>query len=31
MMPLPKADWPAGMTNATYGDWYAYRWGQTAA
>jgi hypothetical protein len=30
MMPLPKADWPAGMTNATYGDWYAYRWGQTA-
>ena len=31
MMPLPQADWPAGMTNATYGDWYAYRWGQTAA
>jgi hypothetical protein len=31
MMPLPKADWPAGMTNVTYGDWYAYRWGQTAA
>jgi hypothetical protein len=31
MMPLAKADWPAGVTNATYGDWYAYRWGQTAA
>ena len=31
LMPLPKADWPAGTTNATYGDWYAYRWGQTAA
>jgi hypothetical protein len=31
MMPLPKADWPAGITNATYGDWYAYRWSQTAA
>jgi hypothetical protein len=30
LMPLPKADWPAGVTNATYGDWYAYRWGQTA-
>ena len=31
MMPLAKADWPAGMTNVTYGDWFAYRWGQTAA
>jgi hypothetical protein len=31
LMPLPQADWPAGMPNATYGDWYAYRWGQTAA
>jgi hypothetical protein len=30
MMPLPESDWPAGMKNATYGDWYAYRWGQTA-
>jgi hypothetical protein len=30
MMPLPKADWPTGETNANYGDWYAYRWGQTA-
>jgi hypothetical protein len=30
MMPLPKADWPTGVTDATYGDWYAYRWGQTA-
>jgi hypothetical protein len=31
LMPLAQADWPAGVTNATYGDWYAYRWGQTAA
>jgi len=31
LMPLPQADWPAGMSNATYGDWFAYRWGQTAA
>jgi hypothetical protein len=31
LMPLAKADWPPGVTNATYGDWYAYRWGQTAA
>ena len=31
LMPLAKADWPAGVTNATYGDWYAERWGQTAA
>jgi len=31
LIPLAKADWPAGMTNATYGDWYADRWGQTAA
>jgi hypothetical protein len=30
LMPLAKDDWPPGMTNATYGDWYAYRWGQTA-
>lgn len=30
LMPLAKADWPAGVTNATYGDWYAYRWGQSA-
>lgn len=30
LMPIPAADWPAGTTNATYGDWYAYRWGQTA-
>ena len=30
MMPLAKADWPAGVTNATYGDWFAYRWAQTA-
>jgi hypothetical protein len=30
MMPLPASDWPPGMRNATYGDWFAYRWGQTA-
>ena len=30
LMPLPAADAPPGMINATYGDWYAYRWGQTA-
>jgi len=30
LMPLPQADWPPGVTNANYGDWYAYRWGQTA-
>jgi hypothetical protein len=30
LMPLPKADWPAGTSNANYGDWYAYRWGETA-
>jgi hypothetical protein len=29
-MPLPQADWPAGIKNAKYGDWYAFRWGQTA-
>ena len=30
LMPLPASDWPPGVSNATYGDWYAYRWGQTA-
>jgi hypothetical protein len=30
LMPIPAADAPPGATNATYGDWYAYRWGQTA-
>ena len=30
MMPLGQGDWPPGMSNATYGDWFAYRWGQTA-
>ena len=30
LMPLPAADWPPGVRNATYGDWFAYRWGQTA-
>jgi hypothetical protein len=31
LMPIPAADAPPGVVNATYGDWYAYRWGQTAA
>jgi hypothetical protein len=30
LMPLPQADWPTGRTNVTYGEWYAYKWGQTA-
>jgi hypothetical protein len=30
LMPLPAGDWPPGIKNANYGDWYAYRWGQTA-
>jgi hypothetical protein len=30
LMRLPKEDWPAGVDNATYGDWYAHRWGETA-
>jgi hypothetical protein len=30
LMPLAQGDWPPGMQNATYGDWFAYRWGQTA-
>jgi hypothetical protein len=30
LMLLPKADWPAGIKDATYGDWYAVRWGETA-
>jgi hypothetical protein len=30
MMPLAASDWPPRIQNATYGDWYAYRWGQTA-
>src|ERR1700761_2027982 len=30
LMPLPKGDWPPGVKNATYGDWFAYRWGQIA-
>jgi len=30
LMPLPEGDWPAGVTNAKYGDWYAFRWGETA-
>ena len=29
LMPLAQADWPPGIQNATYGDWFAYRWGQT--
>ncbi len=31
LMPLTSGDWPPGMQNANYGDWFAYRWGQTAA
>jgi hypothetical protein len=31
LMPISAADAPPGLVNATYGDWYAYRWGQTAA
>jgi hypothetical protein len=31
LTPLDAADWPAGISNATFGDWYAYKWGQTAA
>jgi hypothetical protein len=30
MMPLAPADCPPGMKSCTYGDWYAYRWAQTA-
>ena len=30
LMPLVAADCPAGMQKCSYGDWYAYRWGQTA-
>jgi hypothetical protein len=30
MMPLASADCPPDMTHCTYGDWYAYRWAQTA-
>jgi hypothetical protein len=30
LMPLAPADCPPGMASCTYGDWYAYRWGQTA-
>ncbi len=31
LMPLAAGDCPPGMTACTYADWYAYRWGQTAA
>jgi hypothetical protein len=31
LMPLAAADCPPGMASCTYGDWYAYQWGQTAA
>jgi hypothetical protein len=27
---IDPADIPAGMTGNTYGDWWAYKWGQTA-
>jgi hypothetical protein len=30
MMPLSSADCPPDMTHCTFGDWYAYRWGQTS-
>ena len=30
LMPLAASDCPPSMTGCTYGDWYAYRWGQTA-
>ena len=30
LMPLAAADCSSGMTKCSYGDWYAYRWGQTA-
>lgn len=30
LMPVPSGDWPPGVQNANYGDWFAYRWGQTA-
>jgi len=30
LMPISSGDWPPGVQNATYGDWFAYRWGQTA-
>jgi hypothetical protein len=30
LMPLAASDCPPGMATCTYGDWYAYRWGQTA-
>jgi len=30
LMPMPQNEWPAGVNNANYGDWYAYRWGETA-
>lgn len=31
LMPLSAADCPAGMATCTFGDWYAWRWGQTAS
>jgi hypothetical protein len=30
LMPLTSGDWPPDLQNANYGDWFAYRWGQTA-
>jgi hypothetical protein len=29
-MPLAAADCPGGLSSCTYGQWYAYRWAQTA-
>lgn len=31
LTPLDAADWPTGITNATYGDWFARKWAQTSA
>ncbi len=31
LMPLASGDCPTDMTSCTYGDLYAWRWGQTAA
>ncbi len=31
LMPLAASDCPQGMATCDYGDWYASRWGETAA
>ncbi len=30
LMPLARSDCPPGMSSCTFGDFWAYRWGQTA-